>query len=304
MPTRFRLLAGWMTTFILLPLFVGPQSFGAAPPIEDPEATHGPAAFLSQLAWRKGPASASLGQIAEIQIPEGYVFTGAEGAQRLLRAWGNPTSGHELGFLAPASMAWSVIFEFADVGYVKDDEKAKLDAGKLLKSIQEGTERSNKIREQMGSAPLHVTGWHEPPKYNTQTHHLEWAIRGESAGHTVINFNTRLLGRKGVMSATLLVAPDKMLEVLPAYQALLQDYSFKTGERYAEFRQGDKIAKYGLAALIVGGAAAGAAKLGLFTWMALLLKKAWKLIVFGIVALATSIRRWLFGPSARTDAQK
>jgi uncharacterized membrane-anchored protein len=292
----------WLTltaVTLLVPTTRGSDPAQPQPATEAREQTNSAAAFLSQLAWTKGPAQASIGQMAEIQLPDGYVFTGAEGTQRLLRAWGNPTSGNELGFLAPASLEWSVIFEFSDVGYVKDEEKSKLDADKLLKSIREGTERSNPLREKMGAAPMHVTGWLQPPRYNSDTHHLEWAIRGESVGRAVVNYNTRLLGRKGVMSATLVVDPDKMTEVLPAYQSLLQEYSFKTGQRYAEYRQGDKIAKYGLTALILGGAAVGAAKLGLLTWAAVLLKKVWKLIVLAIVAAASAIRRMLFGPSGR-----
>jgi len=68
----------------------------------------------------------------------------------------------------------------------------------------------------------------------------------------VVNYNTRLLGRKGVMEVSLVVDPEKLSATMPAYQALLKDYDFKQGERYAEFRQGDKIAKYGLAALVTG----------------------------------------------------
>src|SRR5206468_11783299 len=95
-------------------------------------------------------------------------------------------------------------------------------------------------------------------------------------------------------SAQFLVPPKKMVDTLPAYQAMLNDYSFKDGERYAEYRQGDKLAKYGLAALVVGGAAVGAAKLGLFAWLAVLLKKAWKLVVVAVAAVAAGIKK-LFG---------
>jgi uncharacterized membrane-anchored protein len=82
---------------------------------------------------------------------------------------------------------------------------------------------------------------------------------------------------------------------LPGYRALLADYSFQSGHRYAEYRQGDKVAQYGLAALIAGGAAVGAAKLGLFAWLAVFFKKAWKLIVVAVVAVAAGLRRLVHG---------
>jgi uncharacterized membrane-anchored protein len=54
----------------------------------------------------------------------------------------------------------------------------------------------------------------------------------------------------------------------------LTSYSFQTGQTYAEYRSGDKVAKFGLAALVVGGAAVGAAKLNLLTGLLVMFKKA------------------------------
>lgn len=257
------------------------------------------AALFAQFDWVNGPAKASIGDHAEIQVPAGYKFTGAKGTRAILEAYGNPTSGSELGYLAPTSMTWSVIFEFDDSGYMKDADKEKLDANALIESIKAGTEQGNKQRKEMGAPPLHITGWQQPPNYNLETHNLEWAISFESEGRQGVNYNTRLLGRKGVMSVTLLVDPEKMTEILPTYQALLKDYSYKSGERYAEYKQGDKLAKYGLAALITGGAAAVAIKTGLFASLILFFKKAWKVVVIGVVAAAAFIKKLLFGASAR-----
>ncbi|PYM16627.1 MAG: DUF2167 domain-containing protein [Verrucomicrobia bacterium] len=251
--------------------------------------------LLKRLNWIKGPARAELKSLAEIQVPEGFVFTGAKETRQLLEAMGNPTSGSELGFLAPTSLAWFVVFEFSDVGYVKDDDKDKLNADKLLKSIKAGTEQANQFREKMGAAPLHITGWEIPPHYNEQTHNLEWAIRAESEGHPVINYNTRLLGRKGVMEVNLVIDPEKLNTAMPAYQTVLKDYSYKAGERYAEYHQGDKLAKYGLAALITGGAAAVAVKTGLFASLIVLFKKGWKLVVLAVAAVVAWFKRLITG---------
>lgn len=264
---------------------------------DEPAAQPNP--LLSQIDWTKGPAKAELKSLAEVQIPKGFMFTGSKGTQKLLEAMGNPTSGSELGFLAPTSLVWFVVFEFSDVGYVKDDDKDKLDPNKMLKSIQAGNEEANKFRKKMGAPPLKITGWELPPRYNEQTHNLEWAIRGESEGEPVVNYNTRLLGRKGVMEVNLVIDPEKLAGAMPAYETVLKDYSYKSGERYAEYRQGDKLAKYGLAALITGGAAAIAVKTGLFAGLILFFKKAWKLVVIGVVAVAAFIKKLLFGADAR-----
>src|ERR1044071_5080792 len=281
------------TKLILISIFTLPLATGLtrAADQEPPKET----SLLSRIQWTKGPAKGDLKSIAEVQVPDGFVFTGPKGTQKLLEAMGNPTSGSELGFLAPTSLVWFVVFEFSDVGYVKDDDKDKLDADKLLKSIKQGTEAANKYREKMGAAPLHITGWEIPPRYNEQTHNLEWAIRGESEGSPVINYNTRLLGRKGVMEVNLVIDPEKLSGALPDYQTILTDYSYKQGERYAEYRSGDKLAKYGLAALITGGAAAVAVKTGLFASLILFFKKAAKLVVIAVVAVFAWVKKLITG---------
>lgn len=87
------------------------------------------------------------------------------------------------------------------------------------------------------------------------------------------------------MEVVLVCDPNELATTLPKFKNLLSNYSFQTGQSYAEYRSGDKVAKYGLAALIVGGAAIGAAKLGLFAWVAVLLKKGWKLIAIACAAV-------------------
>jgi len=246
----------------------------------------------------KGPAKANLEGIAQIDVPAGYQFLDGKTIRALMKASGEPTSGREQGLLMPTNDHWSVIFEFDDVGYVKDDEKDKLDADKLLAAIREGTARANQERERLGSPPLEIVGWEQPPKYDAVTHNLEWAIRATSAGRPILNYNTRLLGRKGVMEAVLIVEPDKLPATLPTFKDLLAGHSFQSGQNYAEYRSGDRIAKYGLAALVVGGGAVGAAKLGLFAWLAVALKKAWKLIVVAIVGGIAFFKRLIFGREA------
>ncbi len=253
----------------------------AAPPLraQAPE----PKAKINVL---KGPATAKLESIAEINVPAGYNFVDGKTTRALMKASGEPTSGRELGLLTPTNEHWSVFFEFNAIGYVKDAEKEKLDADRLLKAIKSGTEAANAERQRMGTPPLEIVGWEQPPKYNPTTHNLEWAIRATSEGRPILNYNTRLLGRKGVMEVVLVVEPDSLSATLPRFKDLLAGYSFQTGGNYAEYRPGDTVAKYGLAARVVGGAAVGAAKLGLFAWFLPFLKKAWVLIVGALAAVA------------------
>ncbi|MBC2603702.1 DUF2167 domain-containing protein [Puniceicoccus vermicola] len=248
-------------------------------------------AFSQEIEWIEGPATASIGDIAEINVPEGYVFTGADGTKRLMEAMQNPVSNTELGFLAPASVfeggedSWYVVFEFDSIGYVKDDQKDDLDADAILKSIRAANQEANKMRVARGWPELHVVGWAVRPNYNPQTNNLEWATRvSANDGEDSINYNTRLLGRKGVMAVTLVTGVDAFSGVKTSYEQSLAGFSFVKGERYAEWKSGDKIAQYGLTGLVVGGGAAIAAKTGL-------LAKFWKILIIPFLAIGAFIKK-------------
>lgn len=242
--------------------------------------------------WQDGPTIGKLGDIAQVSIPAGYRFTGKLGAQKLLELTQNPTDGNELGALVPKvdkdANFWFSIFEFQDTGYVRDNEKDNLDADSMLESIKKATEESNKIREQKGWPAFHVVGWSHTPYYDPTTHNLIWALLGESnqsgKAEQSVNYSIRLLGRRGIVKADLVLDPGQESAVLPEFQSLLNGFSFMPGQTYADWRSGDKVAKYGLTALIVGGAATAAIKSGL-------LAKLWKLIVPGFLALGAFLKR-------------
>src|SRR5579859_6548136 len=193
----------------------------------------------------RGPAKAPLGHVAQIDLPTGYVFINGKDYQALLKAEGEPVSGNELGSLRSTNENWAVVFEFSDTGYVKDDDKDKLDPDKLLASIKRNNEEANKQRVEAGNPPIEVVGWEIPPKYDATTHNLEWAIRGTVQGQPCLNYNTRFLGRKGVMEVVLIVKPEQLTETLPTFRNLLSGYAYQSGNSYAEYRPGDKIARYG-----------------------------------------------------------
>lgn len=237
------------------------------------------------LQLHEGPMIGYLGRIAQIDVPAGYVFADEDTTQALMVAMENPVSGTELGLVGPPELEWFVMFEYDDVGYVKDDEKSDLDASAMLKSIKKGNEASNKERKSRGWDTINIVGWEQVPRYDEVSHNLEWAVRAESGGEAIVNFNTRLLGRSGVMRVTLVTDPTLLPQVLPDFRYVMEGYGFQEGQRYAEYRQGDKLAKYGLTALVVGGASAVALKSGL-------LKYIWKGLVFVLIAAGAFFKKF------------
>jgi uncharacterized membrane-anchored protein len=234
-----------------------------------------------------------LGDQGQINLPDGYEALDGPKTREMMRAIGEPISNQEVGFITPKEKDsdWSVYFEFNPIGYVKDDEKDSLDADAILKSFKEGTERSNAERRKNNSPEMQITGWHTKPMYNPSTKNLEWCIAASVEGRPLLNYNIRLLGREGVMEIILVTDPASLDASLPKVRSLLAGYSYLPGKRYAEWKAGDKIAEYGLTALIAGGAAAVAFKSGL-------IQKLLKPIIIGVIALGGLIVK-LFGGRAR-----
>lgn len=254
--------------------------------------------FLSNFQWFKGPGTATMDSLAEIQLPPGYMFTDGDATRTILEAMENLTDGSEMGFLSPTNLDWFVVFSFREDGYIKDDDKDELDPTAMLKVIRKGNDYANEQKKDLGMAPLEIVGWEKPPSYDAETQNLEWAIRAESEGYQIINYNTRILGRRGVMEIQLVVDPEQMAATLPTFKNLMAGFTYQAGNKYSEFQPGDKVAKYGLAALVTGAGVAVAAKTGLLAWIALTFKKAWKLIVVAAVAVAAFFKRIIFGRSA------
>jgi uncharacterized membrane-anchored protein len=257
--------------------------------------------------WISGPRNVDLGaDVAQIQLPEAYVFAGAEDTRKLMESMGNTASNDEVGLISPKDDAqdWFMIFEYRPEGYVKDDDKDKIDKDAILKSYQEGTEEANKLRKERGVPGIHVTGWFEEPHYDAATHNLVWALNARSDdGHDVVNYNVRVLGRQGFMSITLVDSPTRLAQSKPEVQKLLDGFGYKQGKSYAEWIPGDKVAAYGLTALVAGGAGAAAAKLGLFAVFGKFFAKAGKAIIVAIVAVFAALKKLFSSLSSRRQSE-
>jgi uncharacterized membrane-anchored protein len=262
-----------------------------------------PSAF-ERIPWQTGPVMGDLGGEAQIQVPEGCLFTGTLGTGQFLELTQNPAAGNERGTIVcnmdtEGIEPWFVVFSYVDMGHVKDDERDKLDADEILESLREGNLEGNKARAERGWGVLTIEGWAKPPYYDQATNNLTWAtlVSTGSEGNSV-NHSVRLLGREGVINADLVSNEAQFAAVLPTFDQMVGGFSFKTGHEYAAWKEGDRVAEIGLTALVAGGAGVIAAKTGL-------LAKLWKgIVALGVAAIA-AIKK-LFGkktPAAETPTQ-
>ena len=289
---------GWFMLALMAPVCLAqetPAEEGDAAPAEDlPFQGTG-----SQLNWIT-EGEGKLGSWATIRIPEGMGFLNGADTSQLMESFGNLPSHYE-GSLSTEDLNWNVLFQFADDGYVKDDEKDDLNAEKLLKQLKEGEKEANEERTRRGLDTLVIEDWAVEPKYNEKTNNLEWAILLVSGdGSRNINYQTKLLGREGYMNVTLLCAPEDLDGLMSEYQALLASYAYVPGKTYGEYEKGDKLASYGLTALIAGGTAYGAVKTGLLGTILVFFKKLWYVVVAAIAAVWKGIKRF-FGRITGTE---
>ena len=219
------------------------------------------------------------------------MFTGKSGTEEFLRLTENIGGGNELGTLMPLpnpelNDLWFLLFSFSEDGYIRDDDGNSLDADALLESIQDSNEISNKELRERGWGEIHILGWHRPPYYDDKTNNLTWAIHGWAPrdDEDVINHDIRILGRFGVTKAKLVAGSEHIIDSVAQVDKLIESFEYTAGNRYSDFVAGDRVASYGLTALIAGGAGAALAKTGL-------IKKFWKVIVIALIALGSVIKK-------------
>lgn len=282
---------------LLLALCPVVAAMAAETPVEEaPPQTREEAFERAGVKLERGPATVALGKVAELKLPEDYAFVGADSLDRFYELTQNVRGGNEVGVLMAPS-GWMLFFDYDEIGYVKDDDKDQLDAAKLMSTMQENQAAANEERNARGWDQMKLVGWATQPYYDSTSKNLKWALNLSSSqdGYKEIwiNENIRILGRGGVMNVTLVSdVPNFKAAEAEADQLLAANFGYVEGHKYSEFKAGDKVAKYGLTALVLGGGAAAAAKLGLLAKLGAFLGKAWKLVVGALIVVFMGIKKF------------
>ncbi|QXI30263.1 DUF2167 domain-containing protein [Pseudomonas vanderleydeniana] len=233
------------------------------------------------------------GGIASLQLNNEFYYLSPSDTERLLtEAWGNPPGHKTLGMIIPTAVSpladngWGVIISYKNDGHISDDDAAKIDYADLLKQMKADDEEDNKERRKEGYAGLTLLGWAEPPSYDQATHKMYWAreLKADDADQTTLNYSIRVLGREGVLELNAVAAMADLQTIKQETPKILAFTNFTDGNRYADYdSKTDKLAPYGLAALVAGGIAA---KAGLFAKIGVALLAFKKFIILGLVAIA------------------
>lgn len=159
---------------------------------------------------------------------------------------------------------------------------------------------SNSDRVNAGYDVVELLGWAEPPHYDSASKKLYWAKElgfGDS-DETTLNYEIRALGRRGVINVTFIAATRQLDEINASRESVLSMAEFNDGHRYTDFNPGiDKVAAYGIGALVAGKVAA---KVGLLGAGLLLLKKFGFFLLLGLGAFGRKLKS-LFSGSKPAD---
>lgn len=276
-------------------------AFAAPAPAPAPAEASAPAEtaehFLASLKQKTGTVTLPSG-IATLKLNDEFYYLDPADTERLLTdGWGNPPGFKTLGMIVPKAVSplsergWGVIVSYKADGHVSDEDAAKIDYAELLKQMQEEDEEDNQQRQKQGYAGLHLLGWAEPPRYDDTTHKMYWAreLKADDAQQTTLNYSIRVLGREGVLELNAVAAMADLPTIKQEMPKVLAFTNFTDGNLYTDFNpKTDKLATYGLAALVAGGIAA---KAGLFAKIGIFLLAAKKFLVVGVVALFAVIRK-------------
>lgn len=245
------------------------------------------------------------GDFAQLNVPKGFKFLNKEQAEFIItKAWGNPPQSGILGMILPentdpySDSTYAFVVSFDDMGFVKDEDAAEQDYDKLLTDIQKEEAENNLQRRAAGYPEMHIIGWAQKPFYDKQKHVLHWAKQikfGDNEWNT-LNYDVRILGRKGVLSLNAVASIRELDMVKRDIDNVLGMASFTDGNRYADYNSStDKLAVYTIGGLVAGKVLA---KAGFFA----LLLKFGKFIIIGIVAAFAAVKRFLFGNKKQEES--
>lgn len=253
--------------------------------------------WLATLKQQHGDITLPSG-IATLQLNDDFYYLSPADTERLLtEGWGNPPGHKTLGMIIPKAISpladngWGVIVSYKNDGHISDDDAAKINYADLLKQMQADDEENNKERRKQGYAGLSLLGWAEPPSYDQGSHKMYWAreLKADDAQQTTLNYSIRALGREGVLELNAVAAMADLQTIKQETPKILAFTNFTDGNRYADYdSKTDKLAPYGLAALVAGGIAA---KAGLFAKIGVMLLALKKFIVVGLVVVAGFFRK-------------
>lgn len=188
-----------------------------------------------------------------------------------------------------ADDSWGVVITHASDGHVSDDDADDVDYDEVLTSLREDARRNSEERVRQHLPGCSLVGWAERPHYDRATHILYWARDLDFHGPThTLNYSMRFLGRTGVLEMNAVAPLPQLPTMRTQMESLRRQVAFREGSRYSDFVPStDRVAAYGIGALIAGKVLA---KAGLFKLLVGFLIAGKKLVAGALVAGVAAVK--------------
>jgi uncharacterized membrane-anchored protein len=252
-------------------------------------------AIEQSLIYKTGTIELESGN-ATITVPAGFRYLDKQQSIYVLTdLWGNPADSSILGMLVPENRgvldtnSWVFTISFDEIGYVKDDDADDIDYDDLLKEQQEEFKAINPERIANGYEPIEFIGWASSPHYDKDKKILHWAkeLKFGTNSLNTLNYNLRVLGRKGVFMLNAIASMNALPEVESNIDKVIGSVEFKDGHKYSDFLPDvDNVATWTIGGLVAGKILA---KVGFFA----LIAKFWKLIALAIAGAGGGIWKYI-----------
>lgn len=235
---------------------------------------------------------------ASLNVPKGFKFLDAKQTQYVLKdLWGNPEDTTVLGSIVPENKgvmndnSWLFVINYQEDGYVKDDDAQDINYDDLLKDIQEEMRNENPDRTKQGFETIELIGWASKPFYDEKLKVLHWAkeIKFGQSKENTLNYDLRVLGRKGMYTISAVSSMHELAEVKRSIPNIINSIKFKEGQTYFNFDEStDNVAAWTIGGLVAGKVLA---KVGLFAVIA----KFGKVIFIALLAAFAGAKKFIFG---------
>jgi len=236
--------------------------------------------------------------LVQLHVPTNFKFLDKEQSNTVLvDLWGNPPQ-ETLGMLFPENskilgeeFTYAIEITYSEDGYVDDSDAKDIDYDDLLEEMQKDTNDGNEARRNMGYAAIEMVGWAAEPFYDENAKKLHWAKELHFEGETenTLNYNIRILGRKGYLNMNAISDIQQLHLVQQNIEGVINSVEFNLGNRYSDFNPDfDEVAAYGIGGLVAGKVLA---KAGFFA----MLLKFWKFIAIGAIGLFGAFKKRIFG---------
>lgn len=247
--------------------------------------------------YKTGKIALSSGN-AVLNVPKGFKFINAKNAQYVISdLWGNPKDNTILGALVPENTGvtygdcYLFTITYDGMGFVKDDDAKETDYDELLTNLKQETLDANPERIKLGYPAIELIGWASKPYYDEKKKVLHWAKElkfGKDSIHT-LNYDLRVLGRKGVFIMSAVATMGQLPEVKANMESVISSVQFDKGNQYADFDSStDDIAAWTIGGLVAGKVLA---KVGFFA----VLLKFWKVGALALVGAWAALKKYFFG---------